>query len=168
VKPATTKKFTDKFELGYSLYPLRFEKDVISRPKISDNSACAKFAYCFLHTNTSWNLQQNLYIQYTYFIHIRYFSMFPIRQCEYTRDKKKNNELKKIRWVSFEDVVYAITYRDIIDIFKNPLRKKYPNQRQIVVTIKGYPHVVPFVVDDEGICFFKTMYANRKYKCKLK
>lgn len=90
--------------------------------------------------------------------------MFPIRQCTYKRDKKKNTELKKSRWVCFDDVAYAIERRDIIDLFKSPLRKKYPNQRQIIVTIKKYPHVVPFVVDDEGVCFLKTIYANRKYK----
>jgi len=89
--------------------------------------------------------------------------MFPIRQYEFERDEKKNKELKKSRWVSFEDVVHAISYRDIVDIVPNPLRKKYPHQRNIIVTIKNYPHVAPFVAD-EGVCFLKTIYANRKYK----
>jgi len=41
---------------------------------------------------------------------------------------EKNELLKKLRGVSFEQVVLAIASGDLIDRLKHPNSKKYPNQ----------------------------------------
>ncbi|MBI2613931.1 MAG: BrnT family toxin [Candidatus Levybacteria bacterium] len=76
-------------------------------------------------------------------------------------DKEKNQKLKKERDVSFEDVINAINAERVLHRGNHPSQKKYPGQKIIVVEIKDYAYVVPFVEDKEKI-FFKTIIPNRK------
>jgi uncharacterized DUF497 family protein len=75
---------------------------------------------------------------------------------------EKNELLKQMRGVSFEDVVNAINdgqERDRVQ-HSSPQRK---NQRVIIVQIGSCIYDVPFVENDEEI-FLKTIYQNRKRK----
>ncbi len=74
---------------------------------------------------------------------------------------EKNELLKKLRGVSFEQVVLAIASGDLIDRLKHPNSKKYPNQMVLLVKIEDYLFSVPYVEDDEKI-FLKTIIPNRK------
>lgn len=76
-------------------------------------------------------------------------------------DRRKNQKLKKERDISFEDVVIALNEERILYRGDHPNQKKYPGQKIVVVAIKNYAYVVPFVEDDEKI-FFKTIIPNRK------
>lgn len=73
----------------------------------------------------------------------------------------KNELLKKLRGVSFEQVVLAIISGDLIDRIRDPNPEKYPNQRIFLVKIDGYIYSVPYVEDDEKI-FLKTIIPNSK------
>ena len=79
----------------------------------------------------------------------------------YDWDKEKNQELKKGRDISFEEVIIAIDEERILYRGDHPNQNKYPGQKIVIVQIKDYAYVVPFVEDDEKI-FFKTIIPNRK------
>lgn len=74
---------------------------------------------------------------------------------------EKNDLLKVTRGVSFEDVRIEIAAGRFIGPEANP---GHPTQRRIVVTLCGYPHVVPIVIDADGNWFLKTIFPSRKEK----
>lgn len=76
-------------------------------------------------------------------------------------DEEKNTKLKEERGVGFEEVVIALDEERVLDRGDHPNQDKYPGQKIVVVEIKNYAYVVPFVEDDEKI-FFKTIIPNRK------
>jgi hypothetical protein len=79
----------------------------------------------------------------------------------YDWNDEKNELLKKLRGVSFEQVVLAICFGDLVDRLKHPNPEKYPGQMIFLVKIEDYIYSVPFVEDDEKI-FLKTIIPNRK------
>jgi tRNA G37 N-methylase Trm5 len=78
---------------------------------------------------------------------------------------EKNDALKESRDVCFEDVENAINSNRILDILPHHNTEKYPNQKILVVKIKGYIHYVPFVEDDEKY-FLKIIVPSRKHNEK--
>jgi hypothetical protein len=78
----------------------------------------------------------------------------------YDWNDEKNELLKRLRGVSFEQVVLAIASGDLIDRLKHPNPEKYPNQMVFLVRIEDYIYSVPFVEDDEKV-FLKTIIPNR-------
>jgi uncharacterized DUF497 family protein len=79
----------------------------------------------------------------------------------YDWNDDKNELLKKLRGVSFEQVVLAIVSGDLVDRIRHPNLEKYPNQRIFLVKIEDYIYSVPYVEDDEKI-FLKTIIPNSK------
>ena len=79
----------------------------------------------------------------------------------YDWNDEKNELLKKLRGVSFEQIVLAIVSGDLIDRIKHPNPEKYPNQKIFLVKIENYIYSVPYVEDDEKI-FLKTIMPNSK------
>ena len=77
-------------------------------------------------------------------------------------DEEKNKELRISRNISFEDVLFYIEKKEIIDIVENPNQEKYPGQKVFIIEINDYIYYVPFVEDDEKI-FLKTIIPSRKY-----
>jgi hypothetical protein len=73
----------------------------------------------------------------------------------------KNEMLKKVRGVSFEQVELAIVLGDLIDRIKHPNPVKYPNQKVFLVKIENYIYSVPYIEDNEKI-FLKTIIPNSK------
>ena len=79
----------------------------------------------------------------------------------YDWDEEKNELLKQIRGVSFEQVVLAIEIGDLVDRVKHPNLARYPNQKVFLVKIEDYIYSVPYVEDNDKI-FLKTIIPNRK------
>jgi len=77
-------------------------------------------------------------------------------------DIKKNELLRKLRGVSFEEIVIAIESDEIIDFFVHPDTSKYPNQVIFLVCIRNYIYAVPAVISTDEI-FLKTIYPSLKY-----
>jgi len=69
----------------------------------------------------------------------------------YDWNDDKNGLLKKIRGVSFEQVVLAIFSGDLVDRVKHSSPEKYPQQKIFLVKIDDYIYSVPYVEDDEKI-----------------
>jgi hypothetical protein len=73
----------------------------------------------------------------------------------------KNDQLKKERDVSFEQIVVQIEEGKLHDILEHPNQRKYKNQKIFVVELNEYIHLVPFVEDEEYV-FLKTIIPSRK------
>lgn len=76
-------------------------------------------------------------------------------------DKKKNDQLKQERNVSFEEVILSIKEGGLLDNLVHPNKKKYPKQKIYVVKLKNYAYLVPYV-EDESKVFLKTIIPSRK------
>lgn len=79
-------------------------------------------------------------------------------------NEEKNAWLKSARNVSFEQVVEEIAAGRNTAPMVNP---SHPNQYITVVKIDDYPCVVPFVKEENGDWFLKTIYQSRKMKGKV-
>ncbi len=79
----------------------------------------------------------------------------------YDWDEEKNELLKRIRGVSFEQVVLAIEIGDLVDRLKHPNPARYPNQKVFLVKIEDYIYSVPYIEENDKI-FLKTIIPNRK------
>ena len=84
---------------------------------------------------------------------------------------EKNEILKTQRDISFEDVILALEHGELLDDITHPNTKKYPNQNIfiILIRVKDYVYLVPYVEDDNSI-FLKTIIPsidmNKKYNKK--
>lgn len=76
-------------------------------------------------------------------------------------DGRKNDRLKRDRGVSFEDVVQAVSDGKVLAIVDHPNQRSYPGQRLMVIDLKGYAYVVPFV-EEGGDLRLKTIIPSRK------
>jgi hypothetical protein len=80
---------------------------------------------------------------------------------------EKNELLKSQRGVSFEDVILALESGKLLDDMEHPNKEKYPNQNifVILIEIKDYVYLVPYVEDDTSI-FLKTIIPSRQMNKK--
>lgn len=79
----------------------------------------------------------------------------------YDWNEEKNEELKRNRHVSFDDVIEALHHDKWLDVIEHPNKKRYPNQYILIVAIKQYAYMVPFVLNKEKY-FLKTIIPSRK------
>jgi uncharacterized DUF497 family protein len=78
----------------------------------------------------------------------------------YEWNEEKNIILSKERDVSFEDVIFALKNDKLLDIILSPTHN---GQRCLVIEIKSYAYVVPYVQVNATMMFLKTIYPSRKY-----
>jgi len=74
---------------------------------------------------------------------------------------EKDDWLRRERGVGFDDVVAALLERGALADVPHPNKQKYPNQRVLVVEIRGAIYEVPYVTDT-ATRFLKTMCPSRK------
>lgn len=74
---------------------------------------------------------------------------------------EKNLQLIEERCVSFEEVVFCIQNKMVLEIVDHPNPKKYPKQKIYVIQMNDYVYLVPFVKDGDGV-FLKTIIPSRK------
>ncbi len=79
----------------------------------------------------------------------------------YKWNEDKNSILKSTRGYSFNDVLESIKKDGVLDNYKHPNEDKYPNQYIYVVSLNGYIHYIPYVIDGEDI-FLKNIIPSRK------
>ena len=84
-----------------------------------------------------------------YILHMKYLNW----------DPQKNDVLKQVRGISFEEIAYLIESGQIIGIEENPSR---PGQKMYILEIDNYAVIVPYVENDNEI-FLKTAFPSRKY-----
>ena len=76
-------------------------------------------------------------------------------------NEEKNRDLKRDRNIPFEEIVLAIDDGKLLDILHHQNKEKYPCQYLLIIKIRNYAYVVPFVEDGE-FYFLKTIYPSRK------
>ena len=77
-------------------------------------------------------------------------------------DEAKNEILKEERNISFDEVIEAIEFGGLLDNINHPNQEKYGHQNILVVEINSYAYYVPYVIEENGSYFLKTIYKNRK------
>ena len=76
-------------------------------------------------------------------------------------DQDKDQKLKVERNIGFNDVLASIYAGSVLDDIPHPHLDRYPQQRIMIVNIKGYAYLVPYVENSNDI-FLKTIVPNRK------
>ena len=79
----------------------------------------------------------------------------------FTWDNDKNEELRKERGISFEEIIFHIERGDILDILEHPNPERYKGQRIFVINVEGYAYLVPFL-EAESEVVLKTIIPSRK------
>jgi uncharacterized DUF497 family protein len=80
---------------------------------------------------------------------------------KYEWNSDKNEELKKERNISFEEIIYHLSRGDVWKKADHPDQAKYPGQKLYFVIIDAYIYIVPHVISKEHI-FLKTIIPSRK------
>ena len=70
----------------------------------------------------------------------------------------KNQWLKASRGITFDEIVCLIDGGYLRAILNHP---KKPHQKILVVELEGYAYNVPFIVEQDGTYFLKTVYPSR-------
>jgi uncharacterized DUF497 family protein len=76
-------------------------------------------------------------------------------------DNDKNQLLKTERGISFEEVVFHLEKKHVLDIVQHPNQEKYKGQKIFIINIDNYAYLVPFVESEQEI-FLKTIIPSRK------
>ena len=74
---------------------------------------------------------------------------------------EKNETLLRERGITFEEIVQKIESGAKVIETDHPNKKKYPNQKILIVDVDGYAFLVPCVIDKEEY-FLKTIIPSRK------
>jgi hypothetical protein len=74
---------------------------------------------------------------------------------------EKNDWLRAVRGVTFEEIVFHIQAGDLLDVLEHSKHGRYPGQRVFVVNVEEYVCLVPFV-ESEEVIFLKTVIPSRK------
>lgn len=79
----------------------------------------------------------------------------------YRWSEKKNEQLKRSRGISFEDVVLALESGGLLDVLAHPNPRRYPNQKVFIVAVMEYVYLIPHVEEPDHV-FLKTVIPSRK------
>ncbi len=79
----------------------------------------------------------------------------------FTWNTEKNETLFRERGITFEEIVQRIESGAKVIETDHPNKKKYPNQKILIVDVDGYAFLVPCIVDKEEY-FLKTIIPSRK------
>lgn len=74
---------------------------------------------------------------------------------------EKNEQSRRDRGITFEEVVFHIERGDILDLLEHPNKERYPGQRVFIIEVESYAYIVPFV-ESESEVFLKTIIPSRK------
>jgi len=74
---------------------------------------------------------------------------------------EKNEFLAQERGITFEEIVKKIESGANTIETDHPNKKKYPNQKILIIDVDGYAYLVPCVIDKDEY-FLKTIIPSRK------
>ena len=76
-------------------------------------------------------------------------------------NKEKNRWLKQNRAICFEDILFYLDKKCLIDDIEHTNQEKYKGQRIMVMKINNYIYLVPYVESEKEV-FLKTIIPGRK------
>jgi len=71
--------------------------------------------------------------------------------------------LIKERGIWFEDIVECIATGGILDIVDHHDSINYPYQKKMIIIYHDYIYYVPYVMQDDGSLFLKTIIPSRTH-----
>lgn len=83
-------------------------------------------------------------------------------EFKYRYSEEKNANLLKERGVGFEEIIYEINHGNLIGITNHHDEIKYPAQKIMHVMCLDKVYCVPYVIENDGTIFLKTLYPSRK------
>ncbi len=86
---------------------------------------------------------------------------YPKSMDIFSWNTEKNQILARERGITFEEIVQRIESGAKVIETDHPNKKKYPNQKILVVDVDGYAYLVPCVIDKNKY-FLKTIIPSRK------
>ena len=78
----------------------------------------------------------------------------------YRWNPEKNAKLLRERGISFEEIVLHLEQRHLLGVVRG--QGRHADQKQLVVEVNKYVYIVPFIEEDGGHCFLKTIIPSRK------
>lgn len=96
-----------------------------------------------------------------------YIQVIELDGIRFEFDPVKNDQIKALRGIGFEDVAQAIDSGGLLAVIEHPNRFRYPGQKMMIVWIRKYVYVCPCIVSsfgDDKKVFMKTIFPSRKYK----
>ncbi len=75
---------------------------------------------------------------------------------------EKNAKLIQQRSIGFEEIIEAIVNGNLIQITKHHNQHKFPHQYILHVRCLNTVYLIPYVTQENGTIFLKTLYASRK------
>jgi uncharacterized DUF497 family protein len=94
--------------------------------------------------------------------HLLSYHKFMTRKYNFNFSLEKNRKLIKERNISFEEIISAIESDCIIDVIEHTNLQKYNNQKMYIVKFNDYIYLIPFVIENDGTIFLKTIFSSRK------
>jgi len=84
---------------------------------------------------------------------------------KYDFSREKDALLKQTRGIGFSDVIEATKKGKLLDDIEHFNKKKYPNQKILIIKVEKKIYAVPYVIDNKKKReFLKTIYPSRKLK----
>lgn len=77
-------------------------------------------------------------------------------------NKEKNEKILAIRGIGFEEIILEIQLGHLVTVTKHHNYNKYPNQEIMHVKVQDVIYMVPYVIENDGTFFLKTLYPSRK------
>ena len=74
---------------------------------------------------------------------------------------EKNESLAAERGITFEEIVQKIASGAKLIETEHPNKRKYPNQKIMIIDVEGYAYLVPCVIEKNEY-FLKTIIPSRK------
>ncbi len=74
----------------------------------------------------------------------------------------KSLKLLEERGICFEDIISAINEGNALALEDHENQERYPDQAKLYVLLNDEVYVVPFVIEDDGVLFLKTIFPSRK------
>ncbi|PIU36445.1 toxin [Candidatus Roizmanbacteria bacterium CG07_land_8_20_14_0_80_34_15] len=84
---------------------------------------------------------------------------------EFRFNEEKDKLLIFQRGFGFKKIINEIEKGNVIEVIKNPNKKKYHNQKMYLIKIEQQIVVVPYV-EEINYIFLKTIYPSHKYTRK--
>jgi hypothetical protein len=83
-----------------------------------------------------------------------------IMQCRYNTEK--HNQLVRERGMGFDEIIDEIENGNFIEAIDHGNQERYPGQKIMFVRCVDTVCMVPYVIEDDGTLFLKTLYPSRK------
>ena len=82
-------------------------------------------------------------------------------------NSEKNAKLNDERKINFEEVIEMMLDGKISFKELHPNQNKYPGQEVCYVEIRNEIYVVPYLIEEDGTIFLKTIFPSRKARKKF-